>query len=166
MKLFITFLPTTVAMLGVVNAQSCGPNGAHIQSGSPECQCNPDGSVTCSGFQICGVGNTHASATLSSDFTATVQCQNKGGQIVDVKTQTITASDSTGSLQVRHGCLTVPQLETSVPSDADFLKAATCPNRNWKKILENNSVSESFSYAVTFAGFSCPFVSSSGGCSG
>lgn len=165
MKLFIAILASTAPLLGSVGAQSCGPSGAHIQSGTPGCQCNPDGSTSCSGFQICGVGKTNAIGSLSSDFSATVQCQNKGGNIVDVKTQTITASDNTGSLQVRHGCLTVPQLETTVPSDQKFLNAATCPNKNWMKILEDGSISSSFTYSVTFHGFSCPFVTFSGDCS-
>lgn len=165
MKLFVFILASTASILSSVSAQSCGPSGAHIQSGTPGCQCNPDGSTSCNGFQICGVGNTHAQASLDSAFTATVQCQNKGGNIVDVKTQMVTQSSSTGNLQIRHGCLTVPPLKASVPTDQEFENAATCPNKNWSKMVEDNTVSSNFMYDVTFNGFNCPFVSSSGSCS-
>lgn len=160
----LTILASTAPLLGFVGAQASGCGPGHIQKGSPQCHCNADGSTTCSSFQICGVGNTNANANLNNDFSATVKCQNKGGNIVEVKTQTITASSSAFNIQSRNGCLTVPQLKTSVPSDQSFTQSATCPNGNWKKILESNTITSTFSYDVTFNGFTCPFVAFSGSC--
>jgi len=166
MKPFTLIVATAVPMLGFVGAQTCAPSGTHLKSGSETCHCNPDGSVTCDSFQLCGVGNTNANALLTSSFTATVQCQNKGGQIVDVKTQAVSKSASANALAPKNGCLTVPPLSTTRPTDQEFKNAATCPNPNWTKVLEGGTVSDSYSFTLTFAGFSCPYVPLSGTCPG
>lgn len=169
MKQVITILPIILYLLALAGAQTCTPNapsGAHIQGAEGECSCNSDGSVTCTGFKVCGVGNTPARADLDSSFSATVQCQNKGGQIVDVKTQQVQSSDTASRIEPRHGCLTIPTLKTTRPSDNTFEQSATCPNKNWKKILQGGTVTDDWTYVVTFQGFSCSFVSTSGTCTG
>jgi len=168
MKPFTLIVATTLSLLGFVGAQSCAPSGTHLKSGEISCACNADGSVTCSGFELCGVGNINADVDLESQFTAMVQCRNKGGQIVDVKTQPVTDTDTIENLQSRNGCLTVPQLSTERPSNKEFEDRATCPNRNWSKELLGGTVLDTFTYSLTFEGFTCPFASASlsGQCSG
>ncbi|CAI6094814.1 unnamed protein product [Clonostachys chloroleuca] len=164
---FLTIIATALYTLGFVSAQSCtpnGPNGAHT-SGTPGCTCNPNGSITCAGFQVCGVGNTNANIDARSVYTATVQCRNKGGQIVEVKTQGVTVPKTVSNLRTKNGCLTVPSITTDAPTEQQLLAAATCPNGNWSKVLKDGTITDAWTYAVTFAGFSsCPYVSLSGNC--
>ncbi|EXJ69174.1 uncharacterized protein A1O5_08109 [Cladophialophora psammophila CBS 110553] len=131
MKTFTLIVATIVSLLGFVGTAPTCPG--HVQSGQISCTCNSDGGVTCTSFQLCGVGNSNADVSLSSGFTATVECQNNGGQIVDVKTRTVTDSDSATAAPNKNGCLTVPQLSTQRPTTQSFLDAAKCPNRNWTK---------------------------------
>jgi hypothetical protein len=140
------------------------PTGTHLQTGSIGCTVDADGLVTCSAFELAGVGNKNATATLSATYTATVQCRNHGGQIVEVKSQTTTAPTSTGTLRPKNGRLDVPQLQSGpVPSDADFEKSATCPNGNWtKETLDSTITLSSFTYTLTFAGFSGPYITITG----
>ncbi|OJJ37953.1 hypothetical protein ASPWEDRAFT_39661 [Aspergillus wentii DTO 134E9] len=155
MKLAITLLVTLPLL---VSSQKCG--GAHIKSGQATCTCNPDGSISCSSFQICGVGNNNAQAQITADFTATVTCRNKGGNIVEVKTQNVPAENSSPILRPdRNGCLTVPSLSVTAPQDQDFFDAAVCPNGNWEKSLRGNPTTTGFSYDVFFPSSGCEFVS-------
>jgi hypothetical protein len=158
------------ATFGNVTTLNAGgtPSGGHIQTGAPVfCLVNSDLSVTCSGsaaYEISGIGNTNGNATLSASYSATVDCTNKGGNLVEVKSQPQTAPTSTGSLRAKNGRLTVPQISTSTPTQQQFFAAATCPNGNWTKSLAGGSVTlESFTYTLTFVGFEAtPAISIAG----
>ena len=141
------------------------PSGAHYRQGSREPTCSVSGiSVSCTGTQIAGVGNTDATLLLSVSYSATVQCRNNGGQIVDVKTQgtsTTPAPDDATSL--RNGTLTVSSFSASnVPTDEAFESRATCPNGNWTKELLGTATVSSFTYTLTFVGFSQPAITVTG----
>jgi hypothetical protein len=140
------------------------PTGTHVQSGSPTCSVGSNNLVTCSSYQLAGVGNANATGSLDANYTATVQCRNHGGQIVDVKSQAESAPTSTGSLSPKNGKLTVPSLNSGpVPSAGDFESMATCPNGNWTKSLESGTVTlSSFRYTLSFAGFSGPYITITG----
>jgi hypothetical protein len=157
--------PGTFGDVSTLNAAGT-PSGGHIQTGgNVTCIVGVDGSVTCSGngpYEISGIGNTNANATLSAFYSATVDCTNKGGNLVEVKSQPGAATASTGNLRAKNGRLTVPVISTSAPSAQQFFAAATCPNGNWSKSLASDPVLESFSYALTFVGFSTPAISISG----
>lgn len=172
-----TRLIATAAVLGVVAALLVGvgaaattvnpanaPTGTHVQSGAPSCSVGSDNLVTCSSYQLAGVGNANATGALDASYTATVQCRNHGGQIVDVKSQAEAAPTTTGSLSPKNGKLTVPSLNSGpVPSAADFEAMATCPNGNWTKELESGTVTlSSFTYTLTFAGFNGPYITITG----
>ena len=151
---------------GSVTTLSAGgtPSGGHIQSGGPiNCVVGADLSVTCSGsgsYQINGIGNTNGNASLSATYSATVDCTNKGGNLVEVKSQASSGPASTGTLRAKNGSITVPQISTSTPSNSAFFAQATCPNGNWTKSLAGGSATlESFTYTLTFVGFSTPAVS-------
>jgi hypothetical protein len=141
------------------------PTGTHLQRGTISCSVNPTTMlVSCSSFELAGVGNTNATGSLVASYTATVQCRNHGGQIVEVKSQVTGAAVSTGSLSPKNGRLTVPSLTSSpVPTAAAFEAQATCPNGNWtKETLTGTITLSSFTYTLTFAGFSGPYITITG----
>jgi hypothetical protein len=140
------------------------PAGAHYSQGSSEPTCSVSGlTVSCTGTSIGGVGNTDADLVLSASYSATVQCRNRGGQIVDVKTQFTTSSSSDSDTRVRNGTLTVSPISLTGPSDASFTSRATCPNGNWTKVLVEGSPSlTAFSYTLTFEGYLEPAITVTG----
>jgi len=138
---------------------SAAPNGTHVQSGTPSCSVSGN-TVNCSSYELAGVGNANATATLSATFTATVDCTNNGGKLVPVKSTVQTAPSTTGELEPKNGRLAVPALTgPGAPSAASFLAAATCPNGNWTKSLAGGSPTlESWTYTLTFTGFSGAYI--------
>ncbi len=158
-----------VSLAGVLAASAAwaetfpanGPNGAHYASGSaePQCTLNSTQDVSCTGTTIGGVGNTNATAILSATYSGTVQCRNRGGQIVEVKTQTTEATSSGTLRPSRNGQLVVPPLSTTAPTAQELENQATCPNGNWTKVLLAGPTLTGFVYTVTFAGFTQPYIS-------
>ena len=144
---------------------AAAPQGTHLQTGTISCTVNPATLlVTCSGYELAGVGNANATGSLVTTYTATVQCRNHGGQIVEVKSQITTAPTTTGSLSPKNGRLAVPALDSGpVPTAAEFEAQATCPNRNWTKELLGGTITlSSFTYTLTFAGFTSPYITVTG----
>jgi hypothetical protein len=137
------------------------PAGAHYKQGSAEPACAVSGlSVSCTGTQIGGVGNTDADLLLSVSYSATVQCRNNGGKIVDVKTQITTGSSSDDATDVRNGTLYVSTVGVTGPTDQSFVDAASCPNGNWTKLLVQGSpVLSGFAYTLIFHGYTEPAIS-------
>jgi hypothetical protein len=161
----VTALLVAVAAAATSINPANAPTGTHVQTGTPSCSVDPNTLlVTCSSYELAGVGNTNASATLDATYTATVQCRNHGGQIVDVKSQAEATPTTTGQLSPKNGRLTVPSLDSGpVPSAADFEAMATCPNGNWTKELLSGTVAlSSFTYTLTFAGFNGPYITITG----
>jgi hypothetical protein len=150
---------STVALATTTFNAAAAPQGTHVQTGTPSCSIT-NGVVTCSSYELAGVGNTNATATLSATYSATVQCRNHGGQIVEVKSTTQTAPRSTGQLSPKNGKLTVPSLSSGpVPSDADFERNATCPNGNWTKETQESSIAlTGFTYTLHFTGFQGNYI--------
>jgi hypothetical protein len=141
------------------------PSGTHLQSGTIGCSVDATTLlVTCSSFQLNGVGGADARGSLAATYTATVNCTNHGGQLVPVKSTAQASPTSTGSLSPQNGHLTVPSLSSGpVPTPAQFLAAATCPNGNWTKSLQNGTIAlQSFTYTVSFKGFSGPYITITG----
>jgi hypothetical protein len=143
---------------------AAAPTGTHVQSGTLTCTVGTNNLVTCSTYQLAGVGNANATGSLDANYTATVQCRNHGGQIVEVKSQAESAPTTTGSLSPKNGKLTVPSLNSGpVPSASDFESMATCPNGNWTKQLESGTVTlSSFIYTLHFAGFTGNYITIQG----
>jgi hypothetical protein len=156
-------LAAPMASAAVVFSPSTAPSGAHLSNGSPQpsCTVNPSTlTVSCNAYQISGVGNTDADLVLSATYSATVTCTNKGGQLVNVKTQTTTTNSGDALTDVRNGTLYVSAISVSAPTTQAFLDAATCPNGNWTKNLAAGSPAlSSFSYTLTFQGYPAPAVS-------
>jgi hypothetical protein len=139
------------------------PQGTHFKSGSATCSVSKSGSVTCSSYTLAGVGNTDVTANLSATYTATVVCINGGGNESDSQHQgTFTQASTTGTLQPKNGNVTVPSLSASAPSKQQFLSQQTCPNPNWTPTIPGGIALSSFTYTVTFKGFSGPYITISG----
>lgn len=140
------------------------PAGAHYAQGSSEPTCSVSGlTVSCTGTAIGGVGNTDADLLLSVSYSATVTCTNKGGKTVDVKTQITTGSSSNNDTDLRNGTLYVSPIEVIGPSDATFIRRASCPNGNWTKALVAGSPSVTgYTYTLTFIGYSAPAITITG----
>jgi len=114
--------------------------------------------LRCTETAIGGVGNTDADLLLSVSYSATVQCRNNGGKIVDVKTQVTAASSSDDDTDVRNGTLFVSAISSSSPSEQSFKDAARCPNGNWDKLISGTPSVSSYSYTLTFHGYSLPAI--------
>src|SRR5215207_3933059 len=110
---------------------AAAPTGTHVQTGTPSCSfVTGTQNVTCSSYELAGVGNTNATATLVATYTGTVDCRNNGGKIVAVKTETFDATSTTGMLAPENGRLTVPSLTATAPTVEEFEAQAECPNPN------------------------------------
>jgi len=138
---------------------SAAPNGTHVQSGTPSCT-QVGNTVNCTSYELAGVGNANATATLSATYSATVDCTNKGGKLVPVKSTVQSAPSTTGELEPKNGRLAVPALSgPPAPTAASFLNAAVCPNGNWTKSLAGGSPTlESWTYTLTFTGFTGAYI--------
>lgn len=160
---FVVAMSASVALATTTINPAAAPTGTHLQTGTIGCSVTA-GVVTCTPYELAGVGNTNATATLNATYSATVQCRNHGGQIVEVKSQTQTAPTTTGQLRSKNGRLAVPQLQSGpVPTDAAFEANATCPNGNWtKETLDSTITLSSFTYTLTFTGFNSPYITITG----
>jgi hypothetical protein len=140
---------------------AAAPSGTHVQTGAPSCAFGPGPlDVTCSAYELAGVGNTNATATLTAQYSATIDCRNNGGNVVAVKTGTFTAGPVTAELSPKNGRLTVPSLTVTAPSEEAFLAQQTCPNPNWTpEIQEGTTITlVSSLYSLHFAGFTGDFI--------
>jgi hypothetical protein len=165
LAMLVMALSASVALAAITTTfnPAAAPTGTHLQSGAIGCSVTT-GVVTCTPYELAGVGNADATATLNAMYSATVQCRNHGGQIVEVKSQTQAAPTTTGRLRPKNGRLDVPQLQSGpVPSDATFEANATCPNGNWtKETLDSTITLSSFTYTLTFTGFNSPYITITG----
>lgn len=162
--LLALFFTTTTAQAATTTDAGAAPTGTHLLSGAIGCSVDSAGLVTCTAFELAGVGNANAQATLNATYTATVQCRNHGGQIVDVKSQATAAPTTTGKLSPKNGRLAVPALNSGpVPSASTFEAQATCPNGNWtKELLAGTVALSSYTYTLHFAGFTGDYITITG----
>jgi hypothetical protein len=139
---------------------TAAPQGTHVQTGTPSCAFASDGlTVVCSSFELAGVGNVDATATLTTVYSATINCTNRGGELVEVHSQAVTTSTTTGEISPVNGRLTIPSLTSDTPTEAEILAQADCPNRNWTPSVEPGSITlVSSVYTVTFEGFTGAYI--------
>jgi hypothetical protein len=160
--LFLTASAASAVTTTTINP-AAAPTGTHFQVGNATCTVS-NLLVTCSSYELAGVGNANATATLNATYTATVQCRNHGGQIVEVKSQAAAAPTTSGQLQPKNGRLQVPSLNSGpVPTAATFEAQATCPNGNWTKELLGGTITlSSFTYTLHFTGFTGNYITITG----
>src|SRR5215208_4266040 len=161
LSLLVTALAAVPALAATTTDPTQAPTGTHLQTGTIGCSVDyTTGLVNCTSFELAGVGNANATGSLVATYSATVDCTNKGGKLVPVKSTLQTAPTTTGNLSPENGRLTVPSLSSSpVPTAAEFEAAATCPNGNWTKETLTSSIAVSgCTYTLTFAGFDSPYI--------
>jgi hypothetical protein len=143
---------------------AAAPQGTHLVEGTPSPTCVVTGlDVSCNSYELAGVGNTDATATLSVTYAATVVCINNGGKPSDGQHQgTFTTATSSGQLSPVNGRLTIPSLSATAPTEADFLAQQTCPNPNWTPTIPGGITLLSFTYTVSFDGFSGAYITIAG----
>jgi hypothetical protein len=129
------------------------PSGAHLQTGSIGCTVNADRSISCSSFQLSGVGNTNVLVILLALYTATIDCNNPGNNKnnpIETHTSQFTAGSIITVASTKNGRLGIPS-RTATP----FGVQQVCPNDNWKPEIRSGTVTLlGFRYAIVFTGFS------------
>ena len=145
-----------VPALAVTNFENA-PQGAHYAMGFGEPVCTVTGlTVSCTGTEIAGVGNTNATVVLAVTSTFTGTCTNPGGHLVEPFTESETTTTSTQLTSTKNGRLIVPAQTATGTSTEEFLANFECPNPNWTPEVTSNVIS--FEYTLTFAGFTDPAI--------
>jgi len=144
---------------GATFNDAAAPSGTHVANNSddPECVVADNLDVTCNNYVLGGVGNTNATATLTADYSAIMDCNNPGNNRnnpIESHTADFTASESVPVFPTRNGQLRVGALSVSA-----FDAPQVCPNDRWiPEIREGTLELESFTYTLTFAGFDAAFI--------
>jgi hypothetical protein len=164
-SIFVVALTMIWFGLSTVSAQAAtnfgnAPSGSHYANGSAEPVCTFDAAtatLSCTGTQIAGVGNTNATlrASVTSSFRGV--CHNPGNSnVVDPFTDSSSASITTPLFPSKNGRLVVPSVSVNGTSSSEFLATFSCPNPNWTAEVTDATIT--WSYSLTFAGFSAPAI--------
>jgi hypothetical protein len=133
------------------------PGSSHLASGTPQCVVDANLDVDCSAYVLGGVGHTNATVSLVANYSATIDCNNPGNNRNNpIESHTATFSDtSTATVaSTRNGQLRVPAQSASA-----FDAPQVCPNDNWIPEIRDGTLElTSFTYTLTFAGFSSPYI--------
>jgi hypothetical protein len=145
-----TYLPTA----GSFNPANA-PGSSHLTSGSPSCTVNAARDISCSAYVLGGVGHTNATVSLVANYSATIDCTNNGGNLVESHTTTFAANSTASVASTKNGQLSVPAQSVSGFSTAPQV----CPNPNWTPSIRGGTVTlNSFTYTLTFAGFTSAYI--------
>jgi hypothetical protein len=142
------------------------PTGTHLQSGT--IGCTPEGlTVTCSAYELAGVGNTNATAKLTATYIGTVICTNHGDNVAPGQTQPKQTGTTVPNLRAKNGRLTVPVLvsDSSLSTiSTGLMENTSCPNdRNWKKSVDTNTIRMiGYTYTLKFDGYTSAYITISG----
>ena len=158
LAMLLMALSASVALAATTISPANAPSGTHLQSGAIGCE--PDGlTVSCTAFELAGVGNTNAFLSLTATYSGVVDCRNHGGNIVESHETTFDATNEATLTPSRNGRLRVGA--RSVSPDLDL--AEPCPNPNWTPEFHAGSPTlDSFTYTLTFAGFTSPYITITG----
>jgi hypothetical protein len=166
LSLFLLALTASVAF--AVAAGTYGPNtgsfnganapgSSHLTSGSPSCTVNADLSIDCSAYVLGGVGHTNADVLLTASYSAIIDCFNGGtnkNNPVESHTTSFSPTSRATVASTKNGQLSVPMQSVSFSG-----APVGCPNANWTPVIRPGSVTlNSFSYTLTFAGFTSPYI--------
>jgi len=162
-RLVASFLALCLSASGALAAitssldPSQAPSGTHLQTGAIGCTVNADQSVTCSTFELAGVGHTDADVALTASYTAIVDCNNPGANRnnpIESHTTSFSATTQITVTSGKNGRLSVPAQSVNPTAVAQG-----CPNPNWTPVIRAGTLTLAhFSYTVTFEGFSDPYV--------
>ncbi|MBL0887054.1 hypothetical protein [Myceligenerans indicum] len=131
--------------------------GVHLQTGTPECTVAADLTVSCTGYELGGVGNTNADVDLSATYVADVLCNNPAGSKnrnndVEAQQQILNATTSLSNLRAKNGRLDVPPVTVGPDTGTN-----PCPNKNWTAEYVNLEL-VAFVYTLTFKGESGAYI--------
>ena len=144
-----TYTPTS----GSFNPANA-PGSSHLTSGTVQCVVDSSLNVNCSAYVLGGVGHTNAAVSLSASYSATIDCTNHGGNLVESHTATFSDSNSATVRSSKNGQLSVPAESASA-----FGAPQVCPNPNWTpSIRAGTLVLNSFTYTLTFEGFASAYI--------
>jgi hypothetical protein len=130
------------------------PGSSNLKSGSPSCTVNADSSIDCSAYTLGGVGNTNADVSLTANYSATIDCTNHGGNLVESHTSEFSDTSEATVTSSRNG-----QLRVTAQSASPFDAPQVCPNPNWTPSIRGGVVTlENFTYTLTFPGFTSPYI--------
>jgi hypothetical protein len=159
LSLLVMALAAVPALAATTINPANAPQGTHLQTGTIGCTVNPDLSVTCSSFELAGVGNTNATVSLVANYSAIIDCFNPGdpsnrNNPIESHTSTFSAGETFVATSTKNGRLTV-RSATANP----FAAPQVCPNPNWTPVIREGSLQLlSYTYSVTFAGFTSPYI--------
>ena len=116
------------------------PSGAHYRKGAAEPVCTSStvpttGAITvsCTGTQIAGVGNTNADLLLTVEGTANFVCHNPGNtNIVEPHSGSVSETTETSLVPSRNGTLVVP-IQTVTISPEEAAAQFNAPTRTGQK---------------------------------
>jgi hypothetical protein len=144
-----TYFPTTDSF-NSANA----PGSSHLTSGTPSCTVNADRSIECSTYVLGGVGHTNADVDLTATYSATIDCTNKGGNLVESHTSLFMDTSAASVIPDTNG-----QLNVVARSVSPFSAPQVCPNPNWTPSIRGGTVTLlHFEYMLTFVGFTSPYI--------
>jgi hypothetical protein len=148
-----TYTPTA----GSFNSANA-PGSSHLSSGTVQCVVNADRSIDCSNYVLGGVGHTNATVSLTASYSATIDCNNPSeknrNNPIESHTSNFSTSDTLNVASSRNGQLRVPTREAD-----PFAAPQVCPNDSWVPEIRTGTVTlNSFTYTLTFAGFSSPYI--------
>jgi hypothetical protein len=152
-----------VALATITTDPTQAPSGTHYKSGTASCSVAGT-TVNCTGYTLAGVGHTNATVDLTATYTATVVCVNNGTHTSDGQHQGSFPKE-TGPIPLtpdKNGNLPVTPISVSAPTQQDFLAQQTCPNPNWTPTVPGGISLQSFTYTLTFAGFSGAYITITG----
>jgi hypothetical protein len=134
------------------------PGSSFLKSGTPQCEVTAALDVNCASYVLGGVGHTNADVDLTANYSATIDCTNHGGNLVESHTATFSDSSGETLTSSRNGQLRVPAESASA-----FSAPQVCPNPNWTpSIRPGTLVLNSFTYTLTFVGFSNAYITIDG----
>jgi hypothetical protein len=133
------------------------PGGGHLQTGEIRCTVGGDLSVSCTSYELAGVGHTNAAVSLVAEYSADILCNNPAGSKnrnndIEPHQTTFAATNNFTVSSLKNGRMRVSS--ASVDPDAEPLG---CPNENWTPVIDNLELL-SFTYTLTFEGFSSPAI--------
>jgi hypothetical protein len=154
--MFLVAVSASVALAATSINPANAPSGTHLQAGAIGCAVESDGlTVSCTAFELAGVGNTNAFVSLTANYSGIVDCFNKGGNLVESHETTFSATNEATLTPSRNGRLRVDA--RSVSPDLDL--AEPCPNPNWTpEFHEGSPTLDGWMYTLTFAGFASPYI--------
>jgi hypothetical protein len=151
-------LSASVALGAITINPANAPSGTHLQSGAESCSLSGL-TVSCTAFELGGVGNTNAELSLTANYSGVVDCRNPGGNIVESHETTFAATNEATLSPSRNGRLRVGARSVSPSLDL----AEPCPNPNWTPEFHPGTLTlDSFTLTLTFAGFTSPYLTITG----